>query len=85
MQNNKQSVLAVDAKARGQGIARAFYEDLFSYAEDCGYGQITAEINSDPPNPGSDAFHEKLGFETVGEARLDDRDKSVRYVARRLG
>ena len=72
-------------KARGQGVARQLYTDLFAHATDGGYPMIAAEINSDPPNPGSDAFHEKLGFETAGEARLDDRDKTVRYVARMLG
>lgn len=77
--------IAVDGKARGKGVARQLYTDLIAHASDGGYRLITAEINSDPPNPGSDAFHERLGFETVGEAHLDDRDKTVRYVARTFG
>ena len=76
--------IAVDGKAQGKGLARHLYDDLFRTARAAGFPMITAEINSDPPNPGSDAFHEKLGFETAGKARLDDRDKTVRYVIREL-
>ncbi|MEM7059004.1 MAG: GNAT family N-acetyltransferase [Pseudomonadota bacterium] len=76
--------IAVDEKARGRGVARQLYSDLFVHAGEAGYSLIAAEINSDPPNPGSDAFHERLGFETVGETDLADRGKTVRYVARQL-
>jgi uncharacterized protein len=41
-------------------------------------------VNSDPPNPASDAFHAALGFEVVGEAAIHDGAKTVRYLARRL-
>ena len=73
--------VAVADHARRQGIAARLYADLVAFARDSGFGRIGAEINSDPPNPGSDAFHAARGFQTVGEARLEGRGKTVRYVA----
>lgn len=76
--------IAVGAHARRRGLAAKLYADIFSFARAKGYLQIVAEINADPPNPGSDAFHEAQGFLTVGHQHLTERGKSVRYVAREL-
>jgi len=70
-------------EARGRGLARALYEDLFARAKADGYTIVGCEVNSDPPNPGSDAFHEKLGFETAGTALLAN-GKTVRYLTKTL-
>lgn len=71
--------VAVAEHARRRGMAKALYLDLFAYARTAGFKLIGCEVNADPPNPGSDAFHAALGFEVAGEARLADRDKTVRY------
>ncbi len=76
--------IIVDPAARGGGLARALYEDLFAHARARGYVAVTCEVNSDPPNPASDAFHEAMDFEVVGEERLEDRDKTVRFLRRAL-
>jgi uncharacterized protein len=76
--------IAVAAHARGRGLARILYEDLFVRAAQAGHDLIVCEVNTVPPNPGSDAFHAALGFEEVGQAVLSDRGKTVRYLARRL-
>jgi uncharacterized protein len=76
--------ILVDAAARGQGCARALYEDLFAAAAAADHTMVCAEINSDPPNPASDAFHANLRFEIAGEAYLPDRGKTVRYFTRKL-
>ena len=75
--------IVVAAPARGQGIARAFYEDLFIAAAHAGYDEVTCEVNSDPPNPVSDKFHAALGFLPVGSATLTN-GKTVTYMARPL-
>ena len=75
--------IVVAAHARGQGIARAFYEDLFIAAGQAGYDEVTCEVNSDPPNPVSDKFHAVLGFLPVGSATLPN-GKTVTYLARPL-
>jgi predicted GNAT superfamily acetyltransferase len=69
--------------ARRQGLARRLYEDLFARARSAGHTIVGCEVNLDPPNPGSDAFHERLGFESAGQATLEN-GKTVRYLQRRL-
>jgi predicted GNAT superfamily acetyltransferase len=75
--------IVVAAHARGQGIARRFYEGLFASARAEGYEQVVCEVNSDPPNPVSDQFHAALGFTSVGQATLSN-GKSVTYLSRTL-
>ncbi len=76
--------VAVTQKARGRGLGRVIYEELFARARADGHTIVCAEIYSDPPNPVSDAFHEAMGFEEIGRAFLPDRGKSVRYLVRSL-
>ncbi|MEL6283950.1 MAG: GNAT family N-acetyltransferase [Pseudomonadota bacterium] len=76
--------IVVAATHRRRGLAKTLYEDLFDVARALGHAHVGCEVNSDPPNPGSDAFHEALGFEKVGEARLIGRGKSVRYLSKPL-
>ncbi|HET9029187.1 MAG TPA: GNAT family N-acetyltransferase [Candidatus Aquilonibacter sp.] len=76
--------IAVSASSRGRGMARTLYGELIARAIEDGYPVLCAEINYEPPNAASDAFHAAMGFEEVGRAHLSDRAKSVRYVVRRL-
>lgn len=71
------------AEARGRGHARRMYLALFVAARAAGHERVVCEVNSDPPNPASDAFHASMGFVEVGSATLDG-GKSVRYFERRL-
>ncbi|WP_144187001.1 GNAT family N-acetyltransferase [Elioraea rosea] len=75
----------VDAASRGRGVARALYKDVADAARRAGYRAVVAEVNIEPPNPGSLAFHDREGFATVGEAFLADRGKRVRYLRLDLG
>ena len=68
--------------ARGRGLARALYEAAFGYARAQDLPIVCCEVNTEPPNPGSDAFHAALGFTEVGRRFLADRNKSVRYLER---
>ena len=63
-----------------QGLAKLLYEDLFACARSFGQRQVVCEVNAEPPNPSSDAFHAALGFALMGEAMLGDRGKRVRYL-----
>ncbi len=76
--------VAVASHARGRGLARAFYETLFAKARDAGHTIVTCEVNSDPPNPGSDAFHAAMGFREVGTAAIYGGERTVRYFVREL-
>lgn len=70
--------------ARGRGLARLLYEDFFAAAAAAGHASVCCEVNYDPPNPASEAFHARLGFAEIGRATLPDRGKSVRYLQRAL-
>ncbi|SFO88926.1 hypothetical protein SAMN03159463_03176 [Mesorhizobium sp. NFR06] len=74
--------VVVAAEARGRGHARRLYEDLFEHARDSGYAVVTCEVNADPPNPASDAFHAALGFAEIGDAVIHGGKKSVCYYAK---
>ena len=76
--------VVVAPAARGRGLAKALYADLFAAAAAAGHRRVACEVNVVPPNPASDAFHAALGFAEVGRAGLADRGKAVRYLVRSL-
>lgn len=67
--------------ARGKGLARALYADLFAVAASAGHSLATCEVNIDPPNPASLAFHAEAGFLPVGEASWPEKGRTVRFLA----
>jgi predicted GNAT superfamily acetyltransferase len=74
--------VVVRPEHRGEGHARALYEELFALARAAGHGRIVCEVNQVPPNPASDAFHARFGFRAVGSAALSGAPKVVRYLMR---
>ncbi len=52
--------ICVDGAARGQGVGRALYEHILSYARKRGAYNVT--LNVWTCNPGAMAFYEKLGL-----------------------
>lgn len=70
--------IIVGSHARGRGLGRLLYADLANFARSVGHDRIVCEVNTDPPNPGSHAFHEQIGFKPVGEARHGPA-KAVRF------
>lgn len=75
--------VVVAATARRRGLAGRLYAALERRALEDGHEVMTCEVNLEPPNPGSDAFHAGLGFGEVGRADAAG-GKVVRYLARRL-
>jgi len=76
--------IIVAAAARGQGMARLLYKDLFYAAEISGRQWAVCEVNVEPPNPESQAFHIAMGFQEVGVATIREGKKTVRYFALEL-
>lgn len=75
--------IVVARTAQGRGLARQLYDGLVAFAQSQGHTHLVCEINADPPNPASVAFHQALGFSTVGEAMLAN-GKTVTYFERLL-
>lgn len=75
--------VVVAAHARGRGHALRLYRELIDRMAHGGHARLVCEINLDPPNPASVAFHQRLGFQQTGQARLAS-GKSVGYFERAL-
>lgn len=76
--------VVVAAAAQGHGLGRLLYGDLIAAAAGRGLPVLACEVNLDPPNPASMAFHERLGFMPCGEASDPRNGKRVRYLSRPL-
>lgn len=70
--------IVVGPGAKGTGVGRALYESVFERARERGATEIAAEVNVRPPNPGSIAFHERLGFRQLEER--ETKGGTVRVV-----
>lgn len=68
--------VVVSPTARRGGVGRALYADLVEFARGR-WPRITLEVNVRPPNPGSIAFHESLGFVRVGARTYDDNEVAM--------
>ncbi|CAN7641717.1 GNAT family N-acetyltransferase [Bradyrhizobium sp. LjRoot220] len=73
--------IVVAPTARGRGLARRLYDDLFRQAFEAGHDRVVCEVNRQPPNPASDAFHTALGFDEVGTGTVYDGNRTVRYLS----
>ncbi len=76
--------VTVSTAHRRRGVARGLYDDLAARMHEQ-VPVLTCEVNLRPANPDSLHFHEKLGFEQVGEQDTEGGSKTVALLARRLG
>jgi predicted GNAT superfamily acetyltransferase len=58
--------VAVADGAGRRGVGRLLYGAVADHARASGAPVVCAEVNVEPPNPGSSAFHAALGFVEVG-------------------
>lgn len=68
--------VVVSPAARRGGVGRALYADLAAFASSK-WPRITLEVNVRPPNPGSIAFHEALGFRRVGSRTYGENEVAM--------
>jgi predicted GNAT superfamily acetyltransferase len=64
--------VVVDAAQRGAGVGREFYRRAEAYATAAGCAWLVCEVDVEPPNHGSLAFHRRLGFVEVGRQTVGD-------------
>jgi len=66
--------------ARGKGLGKRLYGELFAEAKKRGYQRITCEVNLKPENPVSLAFHNTMGFVGVGVQDTKGGDVTVQLL-----
>ena len=80
--------IVVAPQFNGLGIGRALYADVERATLVPGEAGVvpilTCEVNLNPPNPGSVAFHTKLGFAEVGQL-VADEGKLVSLMVKVVG
>ena len=58
--------IVLAAHLRGRALGPLLYDAVFDEARRVGADEVLCEVNLEPPNPGSLAFHARLGFVEVG-------------------
>ena len=76
--------VVIAAHARGQGVGRQLYERAIADCRAHGRSAFLAEVNTDPPNPGSMAFHAAMGFRRLEERYNTASEKTVMMFAYEL-
>lgn len=72
-------------RLQGQGVGPRLYAAVEEAARADGATEITCEVNTRPANPGSLAFHARLGFAEVGRQATKGGDVEVALLARPVG
>ena len=73
--------VVVAPPAHGRGLGQALYAATAHHAVGLGLTEVTCEVNLDPPNPASLAFHRRLGFVQVGTQRTSGGTVEVALLA----
>jgi uncharacterized protein len=66
---------------RGSGVGAILYGHVFDRAARDHVPWVTCEFDVDPPNPVSERFHARYGFQEVGRQSVDYADKVVALQA----
>lgn len=74
--------IVLASRLQGQGIGPQLYGAVEDAARADGASEITCEVNVRPPNPGSLAFHARLGFVEVGRQQTKGGATEVALLAR---
>jgi len=68
-------------RLQGQGVGPLLYAAVFDAAREGGHAEVLCEVNVQPPNPGSLAFHDRLGFREVGRQQTKGGSVEVALLA----
>ena len=69
-------------RLQGRGVGPRLYAAVDEAARADGSTEVTCEVNLRPPNPGSLAFHTRLGFVEVGRQETKGGTTEVALLAR---
>lgn len=77
--------IVLASRLQGHGVGPRLYAAVEEAARADGAREITCEVNVRPPNPGSLAFHTRLGFVEVGRQETKGGTTEVALLARPVG
>lgn len=77
--------VATQSGARRAGVGSALYDALEDLARSTDRHLLCCEVNIDPPNPGSMAFHASRGFSEAGVLRTRDGRRVALLIKRLQG
>lgn len=77
--------IVLAAHLRSQGLGPRLYDAAFAEARRIGAAEVLCEVNLVPPNPGSLAFHTRLGFVEVGRQSTKGGANVVALLAAPVG
>lgn len=77
--------VVVAKHAQGLGTGSLLYREVFAHARATGVALITCEFDIDPPNPVSEQFHRRFGFQEVGKQAVAGGKKWVSLQAVTVG
>jgi hypothetical protein len=75
--------VVVASEHRRRQIGRAFYRDLLATARQRGAQILCCDVNTNPPNLESFAFHYRLGFGEIGFGEASDGTE-IAFLARKI-
>lgn len=73
--------IVIAEEARGNGLGPLLYDHVFDRARADGRAEVTCEVNLDPPNPRSLAFHTRIGFRQLGSQQTKGGAVTVALLA----
>lgn len=77
--------IVVSSRFRGQGVGGALYDRVFLEAKNGDFSPVTCEVNVEPPNPSSMAFHKKMGFRNLETQATKGGQVIVQLMAAEVG
>ena len=76
--------IMVSQDFRRRGVATLIYDELGQVCQQAGLQRLTCEVNIMPPNPGSLALHESIGFIQAGTQKTDGGKKEVSLLVKEV-
>jgi predicted GNAT superfamily acetyltransferase len=76
--------IMVSPDFRRRGVATLIYDELGQVCQQAGLQRLTCEVNIMPPNPGSLALHESIGFIQAGTQKTDGGKKEVSLLVKEV-
>lgn len=77
--------ICVSSEFQRCGVASRLYADAEKLARECDIPLLTCEVNLEPENPPSLAFHDRQDFQEVGTQRTEMGTKLVSLRLKHLG